>query len=43
MTEPVHEPTDPAVPTPEPDTEAKPGVNDPNPEGTGSDEPITNL
>lgn len=37
MTEPLQEPQ------PEPDTEAKPGVNDPVPEGTGSDEPITPL
>ncbi|MCW2838540.1 MAG: hypothetical protein JWR55_23 [Aeromicrobium sp.] len=37
MTEPQHEPT------PDPATESQPGVNDPNPEGTGSDEPLTNL
>jgi hypothetical protein len=36
MSEPIHEPQ------PEPATEAQPGVNDPNPEGTGSDEPLTN-
>jgi hypothetical protein len=30
-------------PEDEPDTEPKPGVNDPNPEGTGSDEPLTPL
>lgn len=41
MTEPKHEP--PAEPTPDPDTEAKPGVNDPDAEGTGSDEPLTSL
>ena len=30
-------------PKPDPDTEPKPGVNDPVPEGTGSDEPLTPL
>lgn len=35
--------TTPHEPQPEPDTEAKPGVNDPNPAGTGSDEPLTPL
>ncbi|MCW2824325.1 MAG: hypothetical protein JWQ91_1242 [Aeromicrobium sp.] len=30
-------------PEDEPDAEPKPGVNDPNPEGTGSDEPLTPL
>lgn len=33
----------PDEPQPDPSTEAKPGVNDPVPEGTGSDEPLTPL
>jgi hypothetical protein len=33
----------PEEPQPEPATEAKPGVNDPNPAGTGSDEPLTPM
>jgi hypothetical protein len=33
----------PDEPQPDPATEAQPGVNDPNPEGTGSDEPLTSL
>ncbi|MET0447869.1 MAG: hypothetical protein ABW004_05665 [Aeromicrobium sp.] len=41
MTEPKHEP--PAEPTPDPATEAKPGVNDPDPDDTGTDEPLTSM
>lgn len=33
----------PAEPQPEPATEEKRGVNDPDPEGTGTDEPVTSL
>ena len=32
-----------AEPKPEPATDAKQGVNDPNPEDTGTDEPLTSL
>lgn len=31
------------APEPEPSTEAKPGVNDPVPEGTGTSEPLTPM
>jgi len=41
MTEPQHEPTD--EPTPDPATDAKQGVNDPAPEDTGTDEPLTSM
>jgi hypothetical protein len=32
-----------AEPKPEPAIDAKQGVNDPNPEDTGTDEPLTSL
>lgn len=32
-----------AEPQPEPADDAKQGVNDPNPEDTGTDEPLTSL
>ncbi len=32
-----------AEPKPEPATDAKQGVNDPNPEDTGTDEPLTSM
>jgi hypothetical protein len=32
-----------AEPKPEPATDAEQGVNDPNPEDTGTDEPLTSL
>jgi hypothetical protein len=32
-----------AEPKPEPATDAKQGDNDPNPEDTGTDEPLTSL
>lgn len=41
MTESQHEPAH--EPTPDPATDAKQGVNDPNPEDTGTDEPLTSM
>lgn len=32
-----------AEPKPDPATDAKQGVNDPNPEDTGTDEPLTSM
>jgi hypothetical protein len=32
-----------AEPKPEPAADAKQGVNDPNPEDTGTDEPLTSM
>ena len=41
MTDPQHESAE--APTPEPATDAKQGVNDPAPEDTDTDEPLTSL
>lgn len=43
MTETPDDRPTPAEPHPEPATEEKRGVNDPDPEGTDADEPLTSL